>query len=88
MSENLEHQPPKRTIDERIDALTMSMELHAAMMRDVDLRLEKMGHDMNQRLDKLTRAVEIDAENIRALARIAEAHQHRIVSLESGHSSQ
>ena len=87
MSENLDPQSPRRTIDERIDALTMSMELHAAMMRDADSRHEKLGHDMNQRLDKLTHAIEIDAENIRALARIAEAHQNRIESLEDGHTS-
>ena len=62
-----QEQRPKKTIDERIDALTMGMELHAAMMRDTD-----------SRIDKIMKAIEMDAENIRALARIAEAQEHRL----------
>ena len=94
-------QSPKRTFDERMDALAMHVELHAGMMRDFDLRMEeheqarrenealiKMlvqeGKETSARLDKLIKAVEIDAENIRALARIAEAHQDRIEKLEGG----
>ena len=33
-------------------------------------------------IDKLTKALGIDAENIRALARIAEAHEERISEIE------
>ena len=80
-------QPPRRSFEERMDALSMNLELHAGMMRDLDLHMEKLGQqgqETNARLDKLIKAVEIDAENIRALARIAEAHQDRIEKLEGG----
>ncbi len=40
---------------------------------------------IDERLDLLTRAVEADAENIRALARIAEAHEERLDRLEASH---
>lgn len=55
-----------RTIDERLDALTMNLELFHADM--VELR----------------RKSEADAENIRALARIAEIHERRLTHLEEG----
>ena len=55
-----------RTIDERLDALTMNLELFHADM--VELR----------------RKSEADAENIRALARIAEIHERRQTHLEEG----
>lgn len=57
MSPN-EQQPPKRNIDERIDALTMNLELTAAMQRDSDVRI-------SARIDKIMTAVE-------TLARTAE----------------
>ena len=56
---------PQRSIDERIDALTMNLEL--------------ISHDIRE----LKGVVETDAENIRALARIAEIHERRISDLES-----
>ena len=67
MSPN-EQQPPKRNIDERIDALTMNLELTAAMQRDSDVRI-------SARIDKIMTAVE-------TLARIAEIHERRLSSLE------
>lgn len=52
------------TIDERIEALTMSLEL---LTRDVEtLRDTARQH---------TQALQIDAENIRRLATIAESHE-------------
>ena len=54
------------TIDERIEALTMNLEL---AFRDI--------HELKELAHK-------DGENIRALARIAEAHQQRIEHLEDG----
>ena len=80
-------QSPKRSFEERMDALSMHVELHAAMMRDFDLRQEEEAQkrlETDARIDKLIKAVEIDAENIRALARIAEVHQDRIEKLEGG----
>ena len=31
-----------------------------------------------ERIDRLARLLELDSENVRTLARIAEAHEHRI----------
>ena len=74
MSPN-EPQPPKRTIDEIIEALTMNLELQSGLQRDSDARL-------TARIDKVIAAIEIDAENIRALARIAEIHERRLTAVE------
>ena len=52
------------TIDERIEALTMNLEL--------------AGHDIQE----LRKLIEVDAENIRGLARIAEIHGLRLTHLE------
>jgi hypothetical protein len=54
------------TIDERIEALTMNLEL---AFRDI--------HELKELAHK-------DGENIRALARVAEAHQQRFEHLEGG----
>ena len=62
-----------RTIDERLDALTMNLELFHADM--VELRRKSEADAENLR---------IDAENIRALARIAEIHERRLTHLEEG----
>lgn len=43
-----------------------------------------MAHASEARIEKLLVAVERDAENIRALARIAEIHEHRLSDLEGG----
>ena len=59
------------TIDEPRDALRESVEL---------LLVESREH--TKQIDKLAAVVAIDAENIRALARIAEAHQSRLTNLE------
>ena len=63
------------TIDERIERLT---ERHEALTESVEL----MGH----RIDEVITAINKDAENIRALTRIAEMHEHRISDLEDGQS--
>jgi hypothetical protein len=61
------------TIDERLDALTQSVEL-----------LSHTGQATDRRINQLTSLIQQDAENIRALARIAEAHEHRIGDIEDG----
>jgi hypothetical protein len=66
------------TIDERIQALTMNLEL---ISRDVE-SLRAKGEDHDERIEKLITAAQQDGENIRALARIAEAHEHRLTDLE------
>lgn len=69
---------PPRSIDERIDAVVMTLEL---MSHDLQ--------DLKSTVQQLAVASQADAENIRALARIAELHssrmddhQHRIEDLE------
>ncbi len=52
------------TIDERIQALTMTLELAVRQLED------------HRKL------IEIDGENIRSLARIAEAHEKRLDRIE------
>jgi hypothetical protein len=56
--------PKKPTIDERLEALAQSVEL--------------MQHHWETRWHAIATAIQQDAENIRALARIAEIHEHRI----------
>ena len=55
----------------------MNLELTASMAHASDERIGK-------RLDALLTAVEKDAENIRALARIAEIHERRLGDLGGG----
>ena len=52
------------SIDERIEALTMNLEL------------------ANRDIQDLVKASKQDGENIRALARIAEIHEHPLTHLE------
>ena len=59
------------TIDERLEALTMNVEL---ISRDIQ--------DLSRDIRELKLVVQQDAENIRALARIAEIHERRLTDLE------
>jgi hypothetical protein len=54
------------TIDERLEALTMNLQLQA-----------REGEAQRLRIEDLRMLIEIDAANIRSLERIAEAHEHR-----------
>ena len=61
------------TIDERIQALTMNLELFSHQQ-------EAQG----KRIELLITAAEKDGENIRALALIAQSHERRLTELEGG----
>jgi hypothetical protein len=63
-----------KTIDERPEALTQTVEI----LVEIQLASEK-------RIDKILDAVQQNGENIRSLARIAEAHEHRLDGLEGTH---
>ena len=63
------------TIDERLEALTQTVELLAHMQQANEARLAKEIAD-------LIAASKQDAENIRALARIAEIRERRLSDLE------
>jgi hypothetical protein len=61
------------TIDERLEALTQTVELIAGMQRASE-----------ERIARLTAAIEEDGKHIRALVRIAEIHERRLTDLEGG----
>lgn len=63
--------PKPRTIDERLDGLTQTLEIVAAMQRDNEKRFAEIATALQQ-----------DAENIRALVRVAELHDRRLTNLE------
>jgi hypothetical protein len=58
-------------IDERIEALTMNLEL---AMKDIEAS--------GRRIEALQVLAKQDGENIRALVRIAEIHERRLTALE------
>ena len=62
----------------RHEALAQSLELTASMQRDHEGKMARM----EAVLDKIVAAIQQDAENIRALARIAELHDRRLSNLE------
>ena len=65
------------TIDERIEALTQSVELLASFHRDVERHLDEANTRTERRFDQLATAIE------RVLG-IVESHEHRIQGLEGG----
>ena len=79
------------TIDERLDrltdrheALTQSVELLLVETRELRAGQEAEHKKTDEQIRKITTAIELDAENIRALARIAESHERRLSDLEGG----
>ena len=68
-------------IDERLEALVQSVELTAAMQRDSLARFDLLSRDIQD----LKTAAQQDAENIAALARIAEIHHERLSRREDQH---
>jgi hypothetical protein len=65
-------------IDERLEALTMNLEL---AHRDIqDLLTASKQHDAQ--IENILKASRQDGENIRGLARIAEIHEQRLSGLE------
>lgn len=67
------------TIDERLEFLFRSTEsLHASVHE-----LHAVVAKHTQQITEHTRQLEIDAQNIRALANIAAAHQSRLDDLEN-----
>ena len=66
------------TIDERIEALTMNLEL---VSHDIET-LRGTTDSLRGTTDSLLEIARQDGENIRALARIAEIHERRLTDLE------
>jgi len=82
-------------LTERHEALAQALELMQHIWeeraRESAREWEEQSREWNERwkkngerLDKITTAIEQDAENIRGLARIAEIHGHRLSRLEGG----
>jgi hypothetical protein len=80
------------TIDERLEnlaerhaALTQSVELLLIESREMRARQEatREAHEgTDAQIRRIATAIELDAENIRALARIAESHERPLSHLE------
>ena len=86
MSEN---DKSPETFDERIKALqeshAFSLKLHADMIISIDTRLEQLAIEvvsMRKGIAELTENSKRDADNIRALVRIAEMHDRRLTAVE------
>ncbi len=72
---------PMPTLDERIASLTMTLELAIHQQRDHDRIFQEDREAIHKNADairQLTSLVAQDVENIRSLACIAEAHEHRL----------
>ena len=65
---------------ERLDRIERILEEMAARQQYHDEAFER--HDAQMKV--IRDAIAVDAENIRALARIAELHNHRLEHLEGG----
>jgi prefoldin subunit 5 len=74
------------TIDERIEFLMQSTESHDRQLGEVTEKLDRLTAKVDQISDAVAALVKVtneDATAIRTLARIAEAHESRIASIES-----
>lgn len=70
------------TIDERLEFLFKSTEsLHSSAQE-----LHSSMQELRAVVQEHTRQLEVDAENIRALAHIAEIHERRLSDLEGGNN--
>ena len=67
-----------KSIDERLDALTMNLELMSHANEAQDRRIEKL----TASIEKLVEVSNRDAVNLGALSRIAKAHERRPENLE------
>ena len=66
------------SIDERLEALTMNLELQA---REGESQRQSI-HELRLSIQELKNLIEMDAQNIRSLARVAEAHERRLDHIE------
>jgi hypothetical protein len=67
------------TIEERLEAITQSLELLAHMQRSNDQRLDKLAERMDNLVDRMAQVMEA----VGGLARITEIHEHRLDSRDS-----
>ena len=72
--------PRPRTIDERLDGLTQTLEIIAAMQRDNERRFAAN----EVRFAKIADRFEEIAGDIAGLIGVAQRHEHRIAKLDGG----
>ena len=68
------------TFEERLEAIALNLELTSQVAHENEIKLGKLAEDLRE----IAAFQKVDGENIRALARIAEIHQHRLTDLEGG----
>lgn len=66
------------TIDERIEALTQSLELLASMHKDSEQRISTF----DDKIDKVVTLVESIAESVTVLANVVSIHEQRLSDIE------
>jgi enoyl-[acyl-carrier-protein] reductase (NADH) len=71
------------TIDERLEALTQSLELVAHMQQAEEKRAAERDAKTDQRISRILDLVEKQAGNIDKLAALAHEHEQRIERLEN-----
>jgi hypothetical protein len=81
--------PKPRTIDERLEGLTQTVELIARMQLENEKRFEKRFVEFDKRFAEIANILQQiatnqkrDGEHILALVRIAELHDRRLTHLE------
>ena len=70
--------PRPRTIDERLDGLTQTLEIIAAMQRDNERRFA----ETDRRIAETDRRIAALSDNLSALVQVAQLHERRLTNLE------
>lgn len=71
-------QPPNANPPDRLDRIEHALDRITERQEALAQSVELMQHHWQERWDRHTAAFQQDAENIRALARIAEIHERRL----------
>ena len=69
---------PRPTIDERLEAITQTLEIVAGMQREN----EKKQQENEKRFDQITHNFEMTLDSIKRLENIAVAHEQRLDDIE------
>ncbi len=71
-------------IDQRLEALTQSVELLASFHRDSEKRAGQINGANERRFDQIARNFELVLDSIKRLENVAMAHEQRLDDLEGG----
>jgi uncharacterized protein YecA (UPF0149 family) len=75
---------PKRTIDERLDALTQSVELLASLHRDNEQKIAGYFSKTNEEFTETEKQIRQLSNFIRAVSQMVLDHEERLKSIEDG----